>query len=179
MRKGKLLLVLGYRDYEEIRAKKDLIHGGGMLLKHMLDRWSIPRSSWDHTYVFSHHKNAIPTQKMERWQFLKDSIEDLKHYIQNYDPTEIIAMGALPCEVFTGFSRVTRKQGTCRRFRKEWQDLEVKRVWISLSTDACLFDPNDMVKISRVIRTAAKVAGIPIKPKPLNEAISFDWEPYL
>ncbi len=179
MRESRILVVLDCRNFEEVKSRRDLIHDGGKLLKHMLDRISIPRDSWEHTYIYSRTKNNIPTKKLDRWNFLNAGMLDLRYQISNYQPTEIVAMGGLACEILTGASRVSDREGTCWKFRREWQDLELKRVWVSYAPDAALFEPGLMCNIIGVLATAGKAAGLNVRPKPLNETLVFDWTEYI
>lgn len=176
----KLLLVLDCRNYEEIVARRDLVHDGGKLLKHILDRLSILQNV-SHTYIYPKTKQSIPTKKQDRLQFLYDSgfIQNLKSEIKASNAREIVAMGSLACEVFTGASRITEKEGTCWRFCKGWQDIGYNKVWVSLAPDACLFDAGQMVNVQRVLRVAAIQAGIEVKPKLIHKTIPFCWDEYI
>jgi len=180
MQERKLLLVLDYRNYEEINMHRDLVHDGGKMLKHLMDRLSIPRDGWEHTYVYPKIKDHIPTTKANRWQFLQEYLVQLRRKIDEVAPAELIAMGGLACEVFTGVSRVAAKQGTCWRFRKEWWNwTNLQRVWVSYAPDACLFTPEFQGDIVGVVAAACRGSGIEYKVKPLNQTIAFDWSEYI
>lgn len=81
----------------------------------------------------------------------------------------LACLGRLPCEAFTGASILSTKAGTC------WDTIEWGNVWVSYSPDAALYDPSLVVQISRIIKYAARDAGIQTESANIP---MFRWEEY-
>lgn len=180
-----LLIVLDCYNFFEVQMKKELVHDGGRMLRYCLERMSIPREGWKHTYAYKGQKKDLPTRKKERWTFLATSMEELGRSIQKElirvpeSNTEVLAVGRLACECLTGSSEIGKRAGTCWKPRKEWQETGLRRVWVSYSTDGALFDPALVTSIYGTIATAAKAAGFVLQHKTPQQLTPFDWSEYI
>lgn len=88
-------------------------------------------------------------------------------------------MGRLACECLIGTSAITKRAGTCWKPRKEWIESGFKRVWVSFSPEAALFDPGVAVSITGTIAAAAKATGFVVSTKPQEEVPMFDWSEFI
>lgn len=182
---GRILVVLDCLNFMEVQMKRELCHDGGSMLRFLFDRLSIPRMYWEHTYAYRGQKKEIPTRKKERWSFLTTAMLDLDRFIQQRRDTptrsnvEVLAMGRLACECLVGSSAIGKKAGTCWKPRREWSESGFKRVWVSFSPEAALFDPGVAVSITGTIAAVAKATGFVVATKSHKEVPMFDWSEFL
>jgi hypothetical protein len=169
----------------EAQTGRELVHDGGKLLQYLLDRLSIPRTGWVHSYCYRGQKKELPTTKKERSKALEQWMVALALFIRKEAEEvpnrqlEALALGRLACECLTGSSEIGKKAGTCWKPRQEWREIGLKRIWISYSTDAALFDPGLTPAIYGVIAAAARTAGFGICSKTPQELTPFDWSEYV
>jgi uracil-DNA glycosylase len=172
----KLLIILDMMDYREQLERKPLVHDGGRLLRNTLQRISVPRNRWVHGYFFNGQKSQLPTKQAERHEFMLDHVEETREFIASHQPCVIVGMGKLTCECFLRTSTMKWVAGRPWKPRLSFRRDGIKKVWISHSPNAALFDPNLIVDISRVLGLAAREAGIDVK---INFDVKmFEWDDY-
>jgi hypothetical protein len=166
----------------ELKLHKELVHDGGRLLRWMMQKLSIDREDWVHTYAFQGSWSAkIPTNKRRRKMYLAENIhmDRLVDIIRLNSPCSVVGMGRLSCEVLTGGSILSKKVGADwdSGFPIAMRKIGVEKVWITYSPDAALYDPGLVVDISRVLGHAAMESNIKIE---INRGLKlFDWSNYL
>jgi hypothetical protein len=142
------------------------------LVEWVCKRLSIPRESWSPVYCYDFRKKEeLPKTKKERSKVVSKKLEVIepKPDESSY-PYVLVGLGEFACEYLLGASRVGTKAGTY------WDTKKYGKVWISWSPDRALYDPGLVVQISRVIRLAAREAGIETKFNP--NIPMFQWEEY-
>ena len=172
----KLVLILDKMNKIERQTRKPLAHDGGRLLRWMLDRLSISRDAWVHTYV-SQDAAVLPTTKAERLEYLDEYRKDLLQFLYQHRPFKVICMGKLACEALLDVSSNKYKIGLYEEPLYSFVQAGAKRVWITYTPDAALFDPEKVVDISRVVWRACIQAGIECR---IDYSLPmYDWSKYL
>jgi hypothetical protein len=171
MQEKKLVMVLDWPHRIERATKEPLSHGGGQLLKAIINRMSIQRGQWVHAYCYNGSKESLPSKKKERRLVMAPDLKRLDSFIKLQRPCVVIGLGKVPCEVLIDASILSMRAGTC------WPSDKYGKVWITHSPDSALFDPVLTVGIYGVIAKAAEAAGISIKFNPKSRM--FDWRPFM
>lgn len=153
------------RNLIEIKEKRDLSHDGGRLLVWAIKRLGIAREDWVHTYCYgSPNKKLIPTIKHERKEYLVPFVDRLIGVIKLNLPCVVVGMGKLTSEVLTGASNLKNKVNT--DWTMPWGEIKklgIRKVWITNSPDAALYNPELLVGMWWVLCNAAEEANIPIE----------------
>jgi hypothetical protein len=183
-----IFLVLDAMHYREMQFRTPLCHDGGKLLQCVLDRYSIPRQQCRIGYCFEGQKKSLPKKRTDikrpsyvqgRDRFLIPHLvklhEKMKLAKKDLGKIEVIGLGRLACECLTGNSVLKRLTGTTWKVKDRWKDI-VEKAWITGSTDAALFDPQQITEITGVLVNAAERAGIKTE---FREIGMFDWSNYI
>lgn len=159
----KILIVLSEKNWQEVKERKNLSHDGGKLLLWMLDRISIPRENWVHTYAYEGVKKNIPKVAWERKAFLIPSVSTLVKFVEVNYPCSVVAMGRLAreCLLYPPVSK--KKEGAEWDVSIPFRRIGLEHAWVTYMPDAALYAPALAVEIAWVLAQAAKEAGIPTK----------------
>lgn len=159
----KLLIVLEGKNWQEIAEKAELVHDAGQFLKWMINRLSIPRERWVHTYCYEGAAKQVPTKVWERKKFLEPHIEALVDFMIRNRPCSVVGMGRLSAECLTKGSMLKKRAGTFWGVKPKFRQADVDHAWITYTPDSALYDPGLFVDITRILGKAAREADIEIK----------------
>lgn len=160
---SKLLVVLENKNWQEIAERANLIHDAGQFLKWMINRLSIPRDRWVHTYCYEGKARDIPTKAWERKDWLEPHVEALLDFMLANKPCSVVGMGKLAAECLTKGSLLKKRAGTFWGVKPRFFLAEIDHAWICQAPDAALYDPGLFVDITRILGKAAREANIDIK----------------
>lgn len=158
-----LVIVLENKNWQEIVERTELVHDGGQFLKWLINRLSIPRDRWVHTYCYEGKASDIPTKAWERKTWIEPHLDALLDFMMFHKPCSVVGMGKLAAECLTKGSLFKRRVGAYWGVKPRYRQVGIDHAWITYMPDAALFDPRLFVDMTRIIGKAAREADIEIE----------------